>query len=262
MAQTIYENFVIGNKYDSVLSTKLNFQNFLTIDDSLTETAGMIKKINTRTVTGSVENLAMGVGNSGNIEVTTSTQPYTVGTTQGRFAYYDEEALADDKVVDSGLTGISEVMVNDFTAKALEEWVKTSNKITLGADGITFNDVVDALAKLNFEDESQVFMLIGTDTLAALRKNLKDDLKYVESFVKTGYVGSVCGVPVYVSKALSDNGGMAILATKEACTLFLKKDTEIEQERDANTRKNIIYARKVSVVALTDASKCVVLAGA
>ena len=43
--------------------------------------------------------------------------------------------------------------------------------------------------------------------------------------------------------------------TKEAITLFLKKDVEVEQERDADTRKNSIYLRGCYICALTDATK-------
>jgi len=39
--------------------------------------------------------------------------------------------------------------------------------------------------------------------------------------------------------------------------LFIKKDTEVETERDANIRNNIVYMRKVALVALTDANKIV-----
>jgi hypothetical protein len=39
--------------------------------------------------------------------------------------------------------------------------------------------------------------------------------------------------------------------------LFIKKGTEIEQERDANTRKNTVYTRKVALVALVDDRKLV-----
>ena len=256
MANVIYDNVVLGNKYNSVLTTKLDLQNFLTVDDSLTEEAGNIKRINTKTVTGSVEDLAMGNGNTGNIEVTTVSNNYEVGTTQGRFVYYDEEAAADDKVIEAGVTGLTEKMVNSFTSKAMAEWCKAS--LQQGYSSISFDTVVDAIAKLNLEDESPLFMLIAPNMVASFRKALKDDLKYVEAFVKTGYIGSVCGVPVYISKACND--GEAIIATKEAVTLFLKKVTEIEQERDANTRKNTVYARKVSVVALTDDTKVVRIA--
>lgn len=256
MAQTIYENVVLGNKYESVLSTKLDLQSYMTVDTTLAADAGMKKKIITRTVTGNVEDLAQGAGNTSTVEVGTTSQDYEVTTTQGRFAYYDEEAMADPNVVDAGLTGLSEKMINSFVEKAVDEWEKATLKQTY-TSAITFDTVVDAIAKLNLEDESQLFMLIAPDMLAGFRKALKDDLKYSEGFVRTGYIGSVCGVPVYVSKAIT--AGKAVLATKEAVTLFIKKDAEIEQDRDADKRQNIVYARKVSLVALTDATKVVLI---
>ena len=100
-------------------------------------------------------------------------------------------------------------------------------------------------------------ILVGVADLAKFRKELADDLKYSEGFVRTGYVGSVCGVPVIVTKAITN--GNIYLASKEAVTLFIKKDTEVEQERDANVRNNKVYIRKVAVVALTDENKVVKL---
>lgn len=83
MANTIYHNAVLENKYTSVLNTKLDLQNYMTVDDSLMQEAGMVKKVITKTVTGDVEDLAQGVGNTSTISVTTTTNDYTVGTTQG-----------------------------------------------------------------------------------------------------------------------------------------------------------------------------------
>jgi hypothetical protein len=45
------------------------------------------------------------------------------------------------------------------------------------------------------------------------------------------------------------------VATKEAVKCFLKKDVEVEQERDADKRKNSVYLRTYYVVALVDATK-------
>jgi hypothetical protein len=87
---------------------------------------------------------------------------------------------------------------------------------------------------------------------------LKDHLSYSEGFVRTGYIGSVCGVPVVVSNACAQ--GIGYLATKEAVTVFIKKDSETEYERDADTRKNSYWVRKVGCVALTDATKLVKIA--
>lgn len=254
MANTIYQNTVLENKYTSVLTTKLDLQNYMTVDDSLMQEAGMVKKVITKTVTGDVQDLEQGKGNTSTISVTTTTNDYTVGVTQGAFPYFDEEAMADPAVVDAGLEGLAEKMVNSFTSKAAAEWKKATLKQEY-ATTIDFNTVVDAIAKLNLEDESQLFMLISPNMVAAFRKALKDDLKYSSDFVRTGYIGSVVGVPVYVSKAIED--GAAVIATKEAVKLFLKKNTEMEQDRDMNLRKNTIYARKTALVALVDATKVV-----
>lgn len=254
MANVIYPNTVLENKYNSILTTKLDLQRFMTIDNSLAVNAGMTKNVITKTATGAVDDLQMGQGNTNEVEVSTSTVPYTVGTTQGRFVYFDEEAMSDPAVVEAGLNGLAEKMVNSFVAKAVAEWEKGQ---VITVSDFDFAGVVDAIASMNLEDESGLFMLINPAEVAAFRKSLGDELKYSEGFVRTGYIGSVCGVPVYISKAVS--AGKAILASKEAVTLFIKKDSEMEQERDADHRKNSVYARKVSLVALTDATKVRVL---
>lgn len=253
MAHTIYENFILANKVSDILTTQVDLNAYMTVDTELAENAGMKKVINTYTATGNVEDLAMGEGNEEDIEVSFTPTEYTVGTTQGRFKYYDEQEMTDPMVVDVGLDGIAKTMVNDFTAKAIAEYEKAT--LTLAGAGWTFDTVVDGIAKLNLEDETGLFLLISPADQANFRKALKDDLKYVEGFVRTGYIGSVCGVPVIVSKAVK--AGTGYLATKDAITLFIKKDTEIEQERDANHRENRVFVRKVALVALTDATKLV-----
>ena len=253
MAHTIYENFILANKVSDILTTQVDLNAYMTVDTELAENAGMKKVINTYTATGNVEDLAMGEGNEEDIEVSFTPTEYTVGTTQGRFKYYDEQEMTDPMVVDVGLDGIAKTMVNDFTAKAIAEYDKAT--LTLAGAGWTFDTVVDGIAKLNLEDETGLFLLISPADQANFRKALKDDLKYVEGFVRTGYIGSVCGVPVIVSKAVK--AGTGYLATKDAITLFIKKDTEIEQERDANHRENRVFVRKVALVALTDATKLV-----
>ena len=259
MSNAIFNNVVLANKYESILSTKLDMNQFMTIDNELQAQPGMTKKVITKTATGQVDKLTQGNGNSHYVEVSTSTHDYTVETVQGQFIYYDEEAMADPAVVDAGLNGLAEKMMNSFVSDAVGEFDKaTLQQGYSKASGIAFNDVVDALAKLNMEDEGNLFMLISPNSVAAFRKNLKDDLKYVEAFVKTGYIGSVCGVPCYISKAIAD--GVAFIASQEAITNFVKKGSEIEQDRDIDLRKNMVIARKVAIVALTDARKVVKIA--
>ena len=67
----------------------------------------------------------------------------------------------------------------------------------------------------------------------------------------------VSGATVVVSDAVP--AGEAYLGDKTATKCFLKKGIEVEQERDANTRKNKIFARKVMLVALVDSGRMVKL---
>lgn len=253
MAHTLYENFVLENKLADMLLTKIDLNNYMTIDTSLTENAGMKKIIHTYRATSGVEELSMGEGNSRDIEVSFDSAEYEVKTYQGRFVYHDEEFMTDPMVVDTGLEGISADLINQFTTLAIAEYEKAT--LNVPAAAWSFETIVDAIAKMNLEAEEGLFLLISPADQANFRKALKDDLKYSEGFVRTGYIGSVCGVPVVVSKAVQ--AGHGYLATKEAVSVFIKKDTEVEQDRDADRRKNFVFGRKVAVVALTDANKVV-----
>ena len=253
MAHKIYENFVLENKLEDLLITNLDMNQFATHDDSLVEVPGMKKIIHTYTSTGDVEDLAMGEGNTQEIEVSFTDEEYDVGTTQGRFAYYDEQEMTDPMVVDAGLAGLAQRMTNDLTEKVVAEFNK-ANLIKYGMNW-TFADFVDAIALYPYEDENGLFIIINPAEKATIRKNLADDLKYVEDFARTGYIGSICGVPVFVSKAVP--AGSAFLATKEAVTIFTKKGAETEQDRDPDIRKNMVWARKVMLVAITDKTRVI-----
>lgn len=253
MSHKIYENFVLENKLEDLLITHLDLNQFATHDSSLVEAPGMKKIIHTYTSTGDVEDLAMGEGNTDGIVVSFSDEEYEVGTTQGRFSYYDEQEMTDPMVVDAGLDGLAKRMANDLTEKIVAEMDK-ANLLFTGSNW-EFGDFVDAIAMYPYEDENGLFCLINPAQKADIRKALADDLKYVEDFARTGYIGSVCGVPIYVSKAVPE--GSAFLATKEAITIFTKKGAETEQERDANVRMNTVYARKVALVAITDKTRII-----
>jgi HK97 family phage major capsid protein len=256
MAHTIYENIVLSNKVNEILETKVNLNSFMTIDNSLTAEAGNKIKVNTYTTTSGVEALGMGEGNTKDIEVNFTAKEYEVKTYQGRFAFYDEQEAQDPMVVDVGLEGASKDMINQFNALAIAEMDKATLTHTAGA--WAFDVVVDAIAKMDLENEAGLFLLVSPEDQAYIRKALKDDLKYSEGFARSGYIGTVCGVPVTTSSAIP--AGKAYLGTKDAVTVFIKKDTETEYERDAETRANKYFVRKVGVVALTNANKMVKIA--
>lgn len=255
MAHTIYENKVLENKIEDMLTTNIDVNAYLTADYSLTENAGMKKVVNTYTASGNVEELAMGEGNNSENDITVSytTKEYTVGTTQGHFPYYDEQEMTDPMVVEVGLKGLTDKMTNDLTAKAIAAMDGATLTSTVTDWG--FDNFADAVAVYPYENEEGLFCLINPKQKAAIRKALNDELKYVEGFARTGYIGTVCNVPIIASKAVPEN--IAYLGTKEAVKCFVKKGVEVEQTRDADHRKNDIYARKVMLVALVDGTRMI-----
>ncbi len=256
---TIYDNFVLANEIEDQYNSKLDLVRFCTVDNSLVGVAGDTKKINVYRATNGTQKLAMGEGNTRNIEVSYTPEQYTIQLAQNRFPYYDEEVMNDPMVVPVGLGHMATDMFNTVQADIFAEFNKATLRVYTGAANkpITFDSFVDAVALLNLEniEDVEIFAFVNPAEMANLRKSLKDDLKYVEAFVRSGYVGTVAGVNIYTKRDAET--GTIVLGTKEAVTLFNKKGVEVEQERDANVRLNEIYSRKYYLAALTDATKAV-----
>lgn len=250
-----FDNAIVQTKLENQLTTALDMNQFITPDYSLTATPGMKVQIRKYVGNGEVEDLDMTEGNTKDIGATFTESEYAVTTTQGRVPYYDEQEMNDPTAVDKAVQHLSELLTNDLTTKIVGELNKATN--IQYSTTFSFANFVDAISMLNVtETESpNMFCLISKEDYATVVRTLADDLKYVEDYVRTGYVGSVAGVPIIWSKAVTK--GTAYIATKEAVTAYIKKGVETEIERDANTRKNTLYGRTVRVVALTDANKVV-----
>lgn len=259
MGNTIYSNKVIEAKAKDILSTKINARSMMTIDDSLVGTAGMIKTINTYTYSGTAEEVAAGAGNTSRGSIAYLGKDYTVKMVQQAFDYLDEDFMKDNVIVDMGIQGATSVMSNKMTSDFYAA-LATANSGTELVQKVTFpkgkeisyDAIVDAISALNVEDESGVFVIIPNAWKAALRKDADYKAARMGEVVYNGQVGTIAGIPVVATKALT---GKAYVLTKEAVTLFLKKDVEVEQDRDADKRKNSIYLRDCYVCALTDATK-------
>lgn len=250
-----YDNEVLATKLENQLTTRLDMNQFTTVDYTLSENAGMVKRVRTYSGTGDVEDLTMGKGNTKDIGAGYTDVTYEVVTTQGRVPYYDEQMMNDPAAVDAALTRLTVALTNDLTAKVVAELDKATN--IQYSTTFSFDNIVDAVASFPDEQVDGLFMLVNKADAATIRKALKDSLQYVTDYVRTGYIGTVAGVNVIETAAVE--AGTAYIANKEAVTTFIKKGVEVEQEREPNERKNIVYGRVTRVTALTDATKVVKL---
>ena len=250
----VYENFILENKFKDILETKLDSIKFMTVDTDLQGVEGMKKTINTYTYEGAVEAVAEGAGNTERGKVTFVDTDYDVIVKQQVFDYTDEQAMKDKNVIEVGVKGSAIEMVNDLNNDFFTEIAKTSTVHT-HSGAFSYDVVVDAIEKMNIEDEAGLFLLIGTDLKAQVRKDSDFKASRLGEMLYNGQIGDICGVPVAVSKKVSKN--TAYLATKEAVTCFVKKQNEVEQDRQKEKRINTVITRKVALVALTDATKAV-----
>lgn len=250
----VYDNFVLENKFKDILETKLDAIKFMTVDTDLQGVEGMKKTINTYTYDGAVEAVAEGATNTTRGKVTFVDQDYDVIVKQQVFDYTDEQAMKDRNVVEVGVKGSAVEMVNDLNNDFFTEIAKTSTLHT-HTGSLSYDVIVDAIEKMNIEDETGLFLLIGTDLKAQIRKDPDFKASRLGEMLYHGQIGDICGVPVAVSKKVPAN--TAYLATKEAVTCFIKKQNEVEQDRQKEKRINTVITRKVALVALTDATKAV-----
>lgn len=252
MANTIYDNKIIEAKAKDLLITGINTRSLMTVDTSLAETAGMTKTINVYTYTGAAEELANGEGNSTRGSLSFVGTDYKVKRVQANFDYTDDDFLMDNTVVDNGVAGATTFLKNKMNADFFAECAKATLELDMVDGALSYDTIVDAIAKLNLEDESKVFVVIPTAWKAALRKDADYKAARMGEVVYSGQVGTICGIPVIATNATTSE---AYVMTPEAVKLFLKKDVSAGTERDEDTTVNSVYVRAYYIAALVDNTK-------
>ena len=254
MANTVFANKVIEAKAKDLLTTAVNTRSLMAVDASLAAEAGMTKTINVYTYSGTAEEVGIGEGNTARGSISYEGKDYTVKMVQQAFDYQDEDFMKDNTIVDNMLKGANQVMVNKMTA----DFIGEVNKATLSVDApLSYDAIVDAIAKLNVENEAGIFVIVNPEGKAALRKDADYVAARMGEVVYNGQVGTIAGIPVIVSKAVE----APVVMTKDAIKLFMKKDVEVEQDRDADTRTNSVYLRTAYICALVDATQICKIAG-
>ncbi|MBQ2408976.1 MAG: phage major capsid protein [Bacilli bacterium] len=252
---TVYANEVLASQLKDNLTTLINHRALMKIDTSLTEEAGMIKKINTYTYNGTAEKVAKGAKNTSFGALTFVANSYEVKVAQHTWKYFDEDVMQDSAIVEYGLKGGANVMVNDMVADFYKEAAKATLTQEFPKNGFNYDSVVDAIAKMNLESEAGINLLINPSLKAEVRKDDDFKAKQLGQILIDGAIGTISGIPVVVSKAVPAD--TAYVLDSQAITCFMKKDAMTEQDRDIETRENIVVMSQVEVVALTDATKIV-----
>lgn len=255
MSFTGYENIVIENKMTDLLNTKANINALYTVDNSLATAAGLKKVVNKYLYTGKVEKLAKGAKNATKGKVTFDPVEYEVERYQQTFTYNDVDVMQDPYVLDVATKGAADLMANEIREEYFAELAKISNKAT--APVFNYDAVVDALATIGKEIEDDLFLVMGLDSKAAIRKDADYKASKQGEILYTGQFGDICGVPCVCSKLVP--AGKVYITAKDQVKFFVKKDGSVEQDRDIESKDNTVVYERHGLMALVDETKSIEL---
>ena len=255
MAIALYENFVLENKMTELVNSYLDVHSLFTTDNSLEQSAGLKKIVNKYTYSGAVEKLAKGAKNTTKGSVTLVPTEYTVERYQQTFGYNDMDVMQDPYVLDVMTTGASELMANDIRTQYFAELAKISN--TFEYTTLNYDAIVDALAKINREVESDQFIIMGLDAKATIRKDADYKASRQGEILYNGQFGTIAGVPCLFSKLVPAN--TLYITAKDQVKFFVKKAGNVEQDRDIETKDNTVVYERHGVMSLVDETKSIKL---
>ena len=255
MAIALYENFVLENKMTDLVNTNANINALYTIDNTLAMEAGLKKVVNKYTYSGTVEKLAKGAKNTVRGSVSLVPTEYVVERYQQTFGYNDMDIMADPYVLDVLTTGAAQTMANEIREEYFAELEKISNTDTFETFG--YDVVVDALAKIGREVESDQFIVMGLDTKAEVRKDADYKASRQGEILYTGQFGDICGVPCICSALVPE--GTVYITAKDQIKFLVKKSGSVEQDRDIETKDNTVVYERHGLMALVDETKSIKL---
>lgn len=206
-------------------------------------------------------------------KLTTTSTPYTVKKA------VKQVELTDEAVLSGYGNPVGET--NSQLAKAIAEKVDNDvmaalkgAQLTFTATGdISYDNIVDAIDALNEEENVEKVMFIHPKQVSTLRKD--DDFisndKYNNNVIMRGEIGMVANTRIVVSKkAINDAGTYYLNPIVElkpesqtgdesaAVTIFMKRNVNLETQRELGNYTTLIGVDEHYVVALTDESKVVV----
>ena len=253
MAIATYENFVLENKMTDLVNSNIDVYSLFTVDNSLELEAGLKKVINKYTYSGAVEKLAKGAKNTVKGAVALVPTEYVVERYQQTFEYNDMDIMQDPYILDVMTQGASDLMTNEIRTEYFDELAKIGNSFEY--DVFNYDAVVDALAEIGREVETDLFLVMGLDAKAAIRKDEDFKASRQGEILYNGQFGNISGVPCVFSKLVPAD--TVYITAKDQVKFIVKKSGSVEQDRDIETKDNTVVYERHGVMALVDETKSI-----
>ena len=262
---------VMADMISAKIENKIVVTPFAKVDDSLVGVPGDTITVPQYAYIGDAE--FVGEGEEAQTQTLTATSTtVTIRKAMKAVELTDEVVLAGyGNPVGEANTQIAKAIASKVDSDAMDALLSATLKYE-SESVINYNDIVDAVDLFEEEVNSEKVMFVHPKQMTQLRKNelfISAD-KYNCDTVLYGEVGMIANIRIVMSKKvkLDDNNKCyinPIIKLQDnndgddapALTIYLKRDTNVETERNTLSRTTAISADKFYTVALSNASKVV-----
>ena len=265
---------VMADMISGKIQSKIIVTPFAKIDTTLQGRPGDTITVPQYAYIGDAEDVAEGVA-AGTVKLAATTKEYKVKKAMKAVELTDEAVLSGygnpvgetNNQLGKALASKVDVDAMDVLQEAQLIYDGTANKIS-------YEGIVDAIDMFDEEVNTEKAIFVNPKQVTVLRKdaNFISADKYPGNVVMTGEIGKIANCRVVASKKVPlDSGSANYLCpivklnhdneTEDetaALTIYIKRNVNVETERDTLARKTIISADEHYVAALTDTSKVVV----
>lgn len=242
---------VLGAFLDRKIVNKMVFSQFAEVKTDLVGNEGDTLKMPIWAYVGDAKDLAEGV--EGVVD------QLTAQTVQAKVKKAVKNIELTDEAVLSGhgqVMGQAEIQLLKSIASKVDadclECLKGAEALTHSMNGVNPDNIADAIALFGEDLEEQIYLVMNAKNLAKLRKDA--DFKECVG-VANGVAGTIHGAIIVLSNKLADTEAFLIKAG--ALAIILKRDTNVETERNVLKKSTIISADKHYTTYLQNPAKVV-----
>ena len=264
---------VMADMISAKILTKIVVAPFAKIDTTLVGRPGDTITVPQYAYIGDAEDVAEGVA-AGTVKLTATTKEYKVKKAMKAVELTDEAVLSGyGNPVGETNNQLGKSVASKVDVDAMDALQDAQLTYDGSAKQISYEGVVDAIDVFDEEVNTEKVIFVHPKQVTVLRKdaNFISADKYPGNVVMTGEIGKFANCRVVPSKKVPlDSTGANYLnpivklnqdgETEDeaaALTIYLKRDTNVETERDTLARKTIVSADKHYVAALTNTAKVV-----
>lgn len=245
---------------------------FAKIDTTLVGQPGSTITVPKYQYIGDAEDLAEGV-TADKTKLETTSAKYTIKKAVKQVELTDEAVLSGYGNPVGETNNQLALSIRSKIDNDVMDELKKAQLVYNGTGKISYNSVVDAIDVLNEEENVPKVMFIHPKQVSTLRKdeNFISNDKYNNNVIMRGEIGMIANARIVPTKKAIDAEGTNYLNPivelrgetqtgdeTSAVTIFLKRDINLETQRELGNYTTLIGADQHYVAALTDESKVVV----